>query len=611
MNTRIIRRLLLSLLVLMLLAVPAAADMLLSEGQAELYAEGKLPPAPAVSLVRTKAVTIEDVITEGLMAQSDRIDVSEFGLTITEFSAVYQDLLNNSPDLFFVAGRYQYYYSDDYVMALVPTYKYTGAELTSKIAAYNAAVNTIVADAKKASTAVGQMLRANEYFCLNFEYDLSYTIYSPELLFSEKTGVCQAYMLGYKAVLDRLGITSTAVPSAALNHIWNLVYLDGSWYHVDVTWNDPTPNVALGAFHDNFLRSDAGIIETKHTSWDAISYSATSTKYDKAFWIDLGVPLTALGSKIYYTSFSNGTWMGAVRSYDLSSSSVTNLYTYDVNAYSSWGLPCCANDFRVYFPMGSEVYSVDKSGASLRLEYALGDSSLNICRMVIDGSTLTMFVSASSVTDGEIITVELDAPLSMAISPDSISMAPGETMNLPISIDPAPVEMPALAYASSRPQLVSIDENGQLTAIAPGTATIMAAYSDDLFAAATVTVACEQVLDLPASTTEIRDGAFAGTAAEQVVIPEGALTISSGAFSDSDALLYINLPDSLTSIAADAFDSSENVMLVCNAGSYAHEIAAASGAAYIALEPETTLTAADILAAQTAAEQMEAAAAGL
>lgn len=596
MNKHSIRRLLLGMLLFVLFAVPAAADMLLGEGQAELYAEGKLPPAPAVSLMRAKAVTIEDVITEGLIAQSNRIDVSKFGLTITEFSAVYQNLLNNSPDLFFVAGRYQYYYSNNHVMALVPMYKYTGDELTSKIAAYNAAVNAIVADAKKASTAVGQMLRANEYFCLNFEYDLNYTIYSPELLFSEKTGVCQAYMLGYKAVLDRLGITSAAVSSKALNHIWNLVYLDGSWYHIDVTWNDPTPNVALGAFHDNFLRSDAGIIETGHTSWNTISYSATSTKYDKAFWIDLGVPLTVLGSNVYYTSFNNSSRTGTVRYYDISSSSVTNLYSYSVSSYSSWGLPVCANDFRVYFPMGSKVYSVDKSGANLRLEYALGDSSLRVLRMVMDGTELTMFVSSSSMAEGEIITVKLDAPLFMSINPASIELSPGETMTLPISIEPAPAQMTALAYASSRPQIVSVDKNGVLTAHAPGTATVMAAYSADLFAAATVTVTCGQTFDLPANTKEIKDGAFIASAAEWIVLPEGVQTIGSGAFSGSDSLLFVNLPDSLTAIAEDAFDGSENVTLVCNAGSDAHAYAESSGAAYIALDPEILLTPEIVLA---------------
>lgn len=605
MNTRIIRRLLFLVLALALFAVPAAADMQLAQGQVDLYAEGKLPPAPPVSPVSTKAATIESVIIDGLMAQSDYIDVSDFGLTLQEFVTIYQNLLNNSPDLFFVAGRFSYYYSGDYVMALVPEYKYSGAELDSRIAAYNATVNAIVADAKKASTAVGQMLRANEYFCLNYEYDQSYSIYSPELLFSEKTGVCQAYMLGYKAVLDRLGITSTAVPSDPLNHIWNLVNLGGSWYHIDVTWNDPLVNsadVPLGAFHEHFLRSDSGIVSTGHTSWNTIPYSATSTKYDRAFWIDLAVPLTVLGSKVYYNTMNTSTYKATLRSYDLSSSSVTNYYTYSPGGYSSWGVPACANDYRIYFPINHEVYSVDMSGANLRLEYTHGDTSKSILRMVMNDNELTMFLSSSSATVGEIITVELDAPLSMTINPANITMFPGETAALPIALSPAPSEMPVFAYASSRPQIVSIDAAGMLTAIAPGTATIMAAYNTDIFATATVTVTCDQTLVLPENTVEIRDGAFLAVPAQQAILPDGVASIGSGAFSGSDTLLFVNLPDNLAAIAGDAFEGSDNVTLILNAGTAAHEAVKTLGTAYIALEPETVLTVEDVLAALAAAQ---------
>jgi len=26
-------------------------------------------------------------------------------------------------------------------------------------------------------------------------------------------------------------------------HIWNLVYLDGNWYHLDLTWDDPISDI--------------------------------------------------------------------------------------------------------------------------------------------------------------------------------------------------------------------------------------------------------------------------------------------------------------------------------------------------------------------------------
>lgn len=41
--------------------------------------------------------------------------------------------------------------------------------------------------------------------------------------------------------MDMLGIENGTVSGEAGNeqHIWNTVMLDGQWYHVDVTWDDP------------------------------------------------------------------------------------------------------------------------------------------------------------------------------------------------------------------------------------------------------------------------------------------------------------------------------------------------------------------------------------
>jgi len=48
-----------------------------------------------------------------------------------------------------------------------------------------------------------------------------------ELLFLEKLGV-----LNFKVATELLSNDATG-------HIWNAVYLDGSWLHLDLTWDDP------------------------------------------------------------------------------------------------------------------------------------------------------------------------------------------------------------------------------------------------------------------------------------------------------------------------------------------------------------------------------------
>ena len=232
-----INRLLLLLALLLALPAHALAETQQREAHVELYAEGALPPAPMTGAMTYAAVSLEDTLLEGLSAQRAEIDISEFGLLPDEFNLFYRDVLNAHPELFYVGGSYSYSYNTGtgLLISIRPQYKYSGADLQQRIAAFNAAVNEIVRDARLASTTVGRLMRINEYFCVHYQYDLSYSIYRPDELFAQGTGVCQAYMMGVRAVLNELGIQNATVVSDAMNHTWNLVQLDGSWYHLDVT----------------------------------------------------------------------------------------------------------------------------------------------------------------------------------------------------------------------------------------------------------------------------------------------------------------------------------------------------------------------------------------
>lgn len=59
--------------------------------------------------------------------------------------------------------------------------------------------------------------------------------------------VCESYARAMKVLCDRSGIPCVLVDGYAINtvngtgenHMWNYIKLDGAWYGVDVTWNDP------------------------------------------------------------------------------------------------------------------------------------------------------------------------------------------------------------------------------------------------------------------------------------------------------------------------------------------------------------------------------------
>ena len=76
----------------------------------------------------------------------------------------------------------------------------------------------------------------------------------------EKKVVCEGYAKSFKYILDALNIPCILVGGTATNssgktetHMWNYVQLDGKWYGVDPTWDDP---VVVGGRSKNTIRHD-------------------------------------------------------------------------------------------------------------------------------------------------------------------------------------------------------------------------------------------------------------------------------------------------------------------------------------------------------------------
>ena len=62
----------------------------------------------------------------------------------------------------------------------------------------------------------------------------TYTAYN---LITSGLSICGGYSDIMAIYLNTLGIKNYRITSS--NHIWNLVEIDGIWYHLDVTWDDP------------------------------------------------------------------------------------------------------------------------------------------------------------------------------------------------------------------------------------------------------------------------------------------------------------------------------------------------------------------------------------
>lgn len=104
----------------------------------------------------------------------------------------------------------------------------------------------IVAQADSLPDAYDQELYFHDYICQNTTYltqeDDGYTAYNALV---EGRAVCEGYSRALQLFLDMVGIPNYLATGVGVDdsgsregHMWNIVTIDGSNYHVDATWDD-------------------------------------------------------------------------------------------------------------------------------------------------------------------------------------------------------------------------------------------------------------------------------------------------------------------------------------------------------------------------------------
>lgn len=142
------------------------------------------------------------------------------------------------------------------------------ASIRNVIAERDGNISTIIKDAEEKTADYEKLKYFNEWLTKNNSYNsdlntaqVNYpAAWECVSALKGSTGaqgpVCEGYARAFKVLCDRAGIPCVLVDGKAKNqatsggedHMWNYVQVDGAWYAVDVTWNDPVVSgVTTGA----------------------------------------------------------------------------------------------------------------------------------------------------------------------------------------------------------------------------------------------------------------------------------------------------------------------------------------------------------------------------
>lgn len=265
----------------------------------------------------------EKALINGIKNFNTRISLSAYNISVDSFSDFFVNFVNNHPEFFYLGGQYGCSYSGGMVIdATVQYISYDTSSMKKMVTTYENKVKKILSSVNSSWSNLEKALYVNDYLAINCEYDNSLSKFSSYNALVEGTAVCQGYALAYLDLMKRMNIPCELVTSDKLDHAWNLVKIGSSWYHVDVTWNDPVSDRYGRARHLYFLKSanyfhsfSGGHVSTDYVfSGSAGDAQAKSTSFDNAFWNSIET------SFFYYKGYWYGNDGGNITRYTASNS---------------------------------------------------------------------------------------------------------------------------------------------------------------------------------------------------------------------------------------------------------------------------------------------------
>lgn len=184
------------------------------------------------------------------------VEVADLSLDTDRKQEIFEIFLADNPEFFWVSDSHGIDPKGNINIGFcdgeVSDYTGFGEADISKIEArrkiFDEVVSNIVSSINPADSQYKKELAIHDYITKTTRYDKvaqytpfangvedsAYTIYGTLV---ENEGVCRGYTRAFQYLCYMVGINANIVFGD--EHVWNTVNLDGEWYQVDVTWDDP------------------------------------------------------------------------------------------------------------------------------------------------------------------------------------------------------------------------------------------------------------------------------------------------------------------------------------------------------------------------------------
>lgn len=401
-------------------AAAFAEDMLYDE--AEPYQDGFIRESSVDLFALGKSEQgAYDAIAAAMRRYDDSVNLTLYRLTPNQLKSVLAKVIDENPEFFYINNGYSYSLLGNYVTKVVFTYRYDKSKIPEMVETIDAEVKIALSYIEDNMSDFEKALVIHNYIVTNYEYDYSYSIANIYDFVDKKTGVCQAYSLMYMYIMEKIEIPCVTVPSAAMQHIWNMVQIDGQWYHADLTYDDPNVNgvgdVIGYCSYKYFLKSDNYMYndlqsDGTYRSWEC-DYAAESLLYDESF-------LSSFNTQVIYV---NGSWYVAqgtsIKEIDLQTGSGSVIFASSTSSAPYGWLKYSSLNIAPYgqyiiYNTCDTIFCLKPGEKQAEGLYRLSDTGVNINGLAISGSIVT-FQTAENRYSASATVYKMD--ISEALSP--------------------------------------------------------------------------------------------------------------------------------------------------------------------------------------------------
>ena len=186
-------------------------------------------------------------------------------ITVEEVRTVVDAYRRDHTEHFWFGNQYNMSYNSTTVLKMLPTYIMEGEALEQARQRFEAALDSMLEGITGETSEFERELMLHDRLAGVVTYVDSDNAHNAYGALVEGKAVCEGYAEALQCLLHRAGIQSLIVLGSSVNpstgaaegHAWNMVKIDGSYYHTDLTWNDQGRRL----YHAYFNQSDVVIKE--------------------------------------------------------------------------------------------------------------------------------------------------------------------------------------------------------------------------------------------------------------------------------------------------------------------------------------------------------------